>query len=300
VGLLIARRHEPARTACWVCFVRNSVTTRKSRQGFPSAALPLRWICIEVCRVERCSDVAALASHWPHCHRCVANLSGQRIPDSRQVVTCGWAVQASFAVLSMGWSMLRQSSPRPREKAKARRATMVEVKLTPSGRGVASLTDRERVPTPAEPERVAPASASRNGPVLRVRCTKDGAGNSVVLIRDDLGGPGMGLPHREALDPRGLAARRGRTRRKLASRASFQPGPRIADRPRRVSRRSANRVSRRIIFTPPFTRTPKEKEKKETLGPKSLIKSLPPAGSAQTPDAPESRLRGTARRTTGI
>jgi hypothetical protein len=61
---------------------------------------------------------------------------------------------------------------------------MVEVKLTPSGRGVGSLADRERVSTPAVPERVAPASASRSGPVLRVRCTKDGAGNSVVLFCD--------------------------------------------------------------------------------------------------------------------
>jgi hypothetical protein len=62
---------------------------------------------------------------------------------------------------------------------------MVGVKLTPSGRGVASLPDRERPPTPAERERVAPVSASRNGPVLRVRCTKDGAGNGVVLICGD-------------------------------------------------------------------------------------------------------------------
>jgi hypothetical protein len=33
---------------------------------------------------------------------------------------------------------------------------------------------------PAVPERVAPASASRNGPVPRVWCTEGGAGNSVV------------------------------------------------------------------------------------------------------------------------
>jgi len=51
------------------------------------------------------------------------------------------------------------------------------------------LADRERAPTPAERERVAPVSASRNGPVLRVRCTKDGAGNSVVLFWDDLIAP---------------------------------------------------------------------------------------------------------------
>ena len=38
--------------------------------------------------------------------------------------------------------------------------------LTPLECGVASPADREpRIPTPAEPERVAPASASRSGPV---------------------------------------------------------------------------------------------------------------------------------------
>jgi hypothetical protein len=71
--------------------------------------------------------------------------------------------------------------------------------LTPFGGGVASLSDRERVPTPAEPERVAPASASRNGPVLSVRCTKDGAGNSAVLICDDLTGiPEIAWRHAKA------------------------------------------------------------------------------------------------------
>ena len=41
--------------------------------------------------------------------------------------------------------------------------------LTPLGCGVASPADRELgLPTPAEPERVAPASASRSGPVPRV------------------------------------------------------------------------------------------------------------------------------------
>ena len=41
--------------------------------------------------------------------------------------------------------------------------------MTPLGCGVASPADREpRLPTPAEPERVAPASASRSGPIPRV------------------------------------------------------------------------------------------------------------------------------------
>jgi hypothetical protein len=73
---------------------------------------------------------------------------------------------------------------------------MIEVKLTPSGRGVASLADRERVSTPAVPERVAPASASRSGPVLRVRCTK---GRRWQQRRSFLwwsGTPGNGLPRR--------------------------------------------------------------------------------------------------------
>jgi hypothetical protein len=99
---------------------------------------------------------------------------------------------------------------------------MVEVKLTPSGRGVASLADRERVSTPAVPERVAPASASRSGPVLRVRCTKDGAGNSVVLFCDDLGAPPA--PEQAAVflihsDLRGLAADERQTAGPLAVRS---------------------------------------------------------------------------------
>jgi hypothetical protein len=42
---------------------------------------------------------------------------------------------------------------------------------------------------PAAPERVTPASASQNGPVPRVRCTKNGAGNSAVSYWDYLPRP---------------------------------------------------------------------------------------------------------------
>jgi hypothetical protein len=50
-----------------------------------------------------------------------------------------------------------------------RKANDAMPRLTPLGCGVALPADRELgLPTPAEPERVAPASASRSGPVPRV------------------------------------------------------------------------------------------------------------------------------------
>src|SRR3981189_1293177 len=56
---------------------------------------------------------------------------------------------------------------------------LLSFQLTPLGCGVASPADREPgLPTPAEPERVAPASASRRGPVPR----QNGAGNSAVSV----------------------------------------------------------------------------------------------------------------------
>jgi hypothetical protein len=104
---------------------------------------------------------------------------------------------------------------------------MVEVKLTPSGRGVASLADRERVSTPAVPERVAPASASRSGPVLRVRCTKDGAGNSVVLFCDDLGAPPA--PEQAAVFPDPFGPSRIGRRRAANSRPARCPEPGLVE-----------------------------------------------------------------------
>src|SRR5882672_5909856 len=41
---------------------------------------------------------------------------------------------------------------------------------------------RARLPTPAEPERVAPASASRSGPVPRVRCTRTALATAPFLL----------------------------------------------------------------------------------------------------------------------
>src|ERR1700738_2560604 len=59
---------------------------------------------------------------------------------------------------------------------------LISFRLTPLGCGVASPADRELgLPTPAEPERVAPASASRSGPVSRVE-HQNGAGNSAVSV----------------------------------------------------------------------------------------------------------------------
>jgi hypothetical protein len=36
--------------------VRPPIIRRKSRQGFPRRPVPLRWVCLEVCRAEQCSD----------------------------------------------------------------------------------------------------------------------------------------------------------------------------------------------------------------------------------------------------
>jgi hypothetical protein len=54
--------------------------------------------------------------------------------------------------------------------------------LFPAGYDVASSADRARPPTPAEPERVAPASASRSGPDPRVRCTRTALATAPFLI----------------------------------------------------------------------------------------------------------------------
>ena len=54
--------------------------------------------------------------------------------------------------------------------------------LFPGGYDVASSADRARPPTPAEPERVAPASASRSGPDPRVWCTRTALATAPFLI----------------------------------------------------------------------------------------------------------------------
>ena len=59
---------------------------RKSRQGFPRRPVPLRCVCLEVCRAERCSNVARPASHRTQslhlneAFRCVAGVSGPTYP----------------------------------------------------------------------------------------------------------------------------------------------------------------------------------------------------------------------------
>jgi hypothetical protein len=54
--------------------------------------------------------------------------------------------------------------------------------LSPGGYDVASSTDRARLPTPAEPERVAPASASQSGPDPRVWCTRTALATAPFLF----------------------------------------------------------------------------------------------------------------------
>jgi hypothetical protein len=54
--------------------------------------------------------------------------------------------------------------------------------LSTGGYDVASLADRARLPTPAEPERVAPASASRSGPDPRVWCTRTALATAPFLF----------------------------------------------------------------------------------------------------------------------
>jgi len=68
--------------------------TRKSRQGFPRRPVPLRCVCLEVCRAERCSkrSPGLLATgrtafiKWG-C-RCVAGVSGPTFP--RCEPCCHW------------------------------------------------------------------------------------------------------------------------------------------------------------------------------------------------------------------
>src|SRR5712671_2920792 len=57
---------------------------------------------------------------------------------------------------------------------------VVPIDSTWTRRSLASGS-RNRLPTPAEPERVAPASASRSGPVPPGGCTRNGAGNGAVF-----------------------------------------------------------------------------------------------------------------------
>jgi hypothetical protein len=57
--------------------------------------------------------------------------------------------------------------------------------LSPGGYGVASSTDRAWLPTPAEPERVAPASASQSGPDPRVWCTRTALATAPFLFFRD-------------------------------------------------------------------------------------------------------------------
>ena len=56
----------------------------------------------------------------------------------------------------------------------------VPIDSTRTRRSLASGS-RARLPTPAEPERVAPVSASRSGPVPPGGCTRNGAGNGAVF-----------------------------------------------------------------------------------------------------------------------
>ena len=61
-------------------FVRGA--TRKSRQGFPRRLVPLRCVCVEVRRVERCSNVAKPASHWTHTTAGALPICRANDPDS--------------------------------------------------------------------------------------------------------------------------------------------------------------------------------------------------------------------------
>src|SRR5258705_5139636 len=68
------------------------------------------------------------------------------------------------------------------------------------------IGSRPRLPTPAEPERVAPASASRSGPIPRVWCTKTALATAPFLhLGDNLSlsfignnASGLSLCHRQS------------------------------------------------------------------------------------------------------
>jgi len=87
--------------------------------------------------------------------------------------------------------------------------------LSPGGYDVASSTDRARPPTPAEPERVAPASASQSGPDPRVWCTRTALATAPFLFFRD----------RERISSSAAAARRGRRRPWAASEGALPPMP---------------------------------------------------------------------------
>jgi hypothetical protein len=66
----------------------------------------------------------------------------------------------------------RSSATQPTYRHQKRQQCWPKIKLTPRWCGIACSVDRYRLPTPAEPERVAPVSASQSGIDPRVRCTR--------------------------------------------------------------------------------------------------------------------------------
>jgi putative tryptophan/tyrosine transport system substrate-binding protein len=77
------------------------------------------------------------------------------------------AQQAAVPVIGFlsGVSFEGLFAPYSSHPSSAASASFAVDQTTPVDAGIASSADRFRLPTPAEPERVAPASASRSGPI---------------------------------------------------------------------------------------------------------------------------------------